>query len=385
MTYRDTGCILDSLIQMYATANLPVAITDNDLRIIWASDSALSLQPSLALPDGLRQLLHSYDYDLIKEEIAQKGAFSLNNTHNLFIGYSVTIYAMFPGQCDYYLAQPSCIAGHGTAMQPEGLNRTLTAFDAQYRTPIHSIFSSISGLTQNLSTQPSRERSDASYAYLEVISQNMFRLLRSCDWLSTHTRLANGLSPAVPKRVDLYGFLRELLMAASVAIEPLQIPLFTEIPDEILPVACDTDKLSLALLNILSNAARYTREGNHIEVRVSSHSDGIKISVTDHGAGIPSHVLSKVFDPYYSYNHDGHLFSGNGLGLAIAKEALHLLGGTIAITSILQKGTTVLLTLPADDDPSCPAAVFCDAPDYLSNRFSTLHIAFSDSVAPPMQ
>ena len=60
------------------------------------------------------------------------------------------------------------------------------------------------------------------------------------------------------------------------------------------------------------------------------------------------------------------------------------MGGTVTLTSSPEKGTTVLFTIPFQDDDSLPPAVECEAEDYLNNRFSLVHVALADSIRPPV-
>ena len=68
----------------------------------------------------------------------------------------------------------------------------------------------------------------------------------------------------------------------------------------------------------------------------------------------------------------------------VARDSIAAIGGTIALTSTPGKGTTVVFTLPVEDDESVPPAVFCEAADYLSDRFSPLRVALSDSIDCPL-
>lgn len=137
-------------------------------------------------------------------------------------------------------------------MRPEGMSRTLSSFGNQYRAPLTVIFSMLTLLSRNCGPGSSEKDRERMPDYLAAINQSAFRLLRSSEWISDYTRLTYGFSPVRTRRVDLFHYLRELFSAAADLIEPTGIPLSADIPEGMLPAACDTQKVSAALLNILS-------------------------------------------------------------------------------------------------------------------------------------
>ncbi|MGI5967022.1 sensor histidine kinase [Anaerotruncus rubiinfantis] len=375
---------LDRLVQMASTAGLPYVFTDENFNIIWSSEAARTSQPCLSLPDGVHVLLDGYDFDQIRGEIDAHGVFSTVNDA-MFLQRSVTVLPL-PDQSGHarYLVQPSFFTRQGTGLHPEGTALALSAFGSQYRVPLTAIFSSLSLLRQNAEQQDEQQRAK-SLEYLQSINQNAYLILRACDWMTTYTRLSQGLWPSLPRRVEIFGYLRELFEAAARISESAGIPLTFSIPTEPLVISCDLAKLSMAIHNILSNSMRYTRPDNVIEVKVRKIRSYVSVSIVDRGRGIPAKVQPHVFQPYYSFDPSGQPFTGNGLGLAIAKSCVAALGGTITLISEENKGTTVLFTIDAKDDPSAPEAVESTAAEYLSDRFSTLRIALCDAAVPPLR
>ena len=135
-------------------------------------------------------------------------------------------------------------------MRPEGMSRTLSSFGNQYRAPLTVIFSMLTLLSRNCGPGSSEKDRERMPDYLAAINQSAFRLLRSSEWISDYTRLTYGFSPVRTRRVDLFHYLRELFSAAADLIEPTGIPLSADIPGGMLPAACDTQKVSAALLNL---------------------------------------------------------------------------------------------------------------------------------------
>jgi two-component system sensor histidine kinase VicK len=122
--------------------------------------------------------------------------------------------------------------------------------------------------------------------------------------------------------------------------------------DEDLPeITGDRERIEQVLINILSNAVKYTPDGGKISMRVHYNEGYIHISVTDNGIGIPKSDLQRVFERFYRVDKArSREKGGTGLGLAIAREIIEYHGGNISISSVFNHGTTVKLSLAVAPD-----------------------------------
>ena len=122
-------------------------------------------------------------------------------------------------------------------------------------------------------------------------------------------------------------------------------------PPELLFVLADHEKLRQILLNLLSNAIRYTTEGGHITISASAHGDTVvAITVSDNGPGIPTDKQSIIFEPFVQLDRSlTQTREGVGLGLAISRELARGMNGELSVESVNGRGSAFTLTLPRGD------------------------------------
>jgi signal transduction histidine kinase len=117
-------------------------------------------------------------------------------------------------------------------------------------------------------------------------------------------------------------------------------------------IRADERKVKQVLLNLLSNALKFTPEGGRVEVRVAARDGMAEIAVTDTGVGIAPEDQETVFEEFRQVGASAKKREGTGLGLAISRKFIELHGGRIWVESQLGKGSTFAFTLPLNRDPS---------------------------------
>lgn len=128
-------------------------------------------------------------------------------------------------------------------------------------------------------------------------------------------------------------------------------------------LSCDLQKVSYywddsllgqAIINLISNAVKYTPSGGNVRVELNKQDDFIYLTVKDDGCGMDEKTLERIFERYYQGD-SSHKTEGNGLGLAIVSKIAYLCGGKIKAESILGHGSTFTLILPEKKDTLTPS------------------------------
>ena len=115
-------------------------------------------------------------------------------------------------------------------------------------------------------------------------------------------------------------------------------------------VRADREKVRQIVVNLVSNACKFTPRGGSIDVDCVRSDRSVELRVVDTGPGIPAHKLEAIFEPFVQLDNGlTRATAGTGLGLAISRELARAMGGNLAVTSTFGQGSTFTLTLPRGD------------------------------------
>jgi CheY-like chemotaxis protein len=165
--------------------------------------------------------------------------------------------------------------------------------------------------------------------------------------------------------VDLAGVVAAAIETARPLIKEHVHDLIVELPPAPILIQADAARLSQVLANILTNAAKYTPAGGRIELAADAKPDGLTIRVRDNGIGIPADMLTSIFDLFVRLEDGG---GGLGIGLALARQLVHLHGGRIHASSDGPgRGSEFAISLP-ESIYAAPAAAVPMEPTHEAKR-----------------
>ncbi len=195
------------------------------------------------------------------------------------------------------------------------------------------------------------EDRETAMKFLGVINSEAERMTRLVRDLLSLSRLDSSKNKLNLQQVHLDKLVKECTEKVRIdAVNKKQV-LESYVIGEIPPIQADRDRLEQVVLNLLSNALKYTPEGGRITVYIGKTYGEVYFKVADTGIGIPKEDLPRIFERFYRVDKArSRKMGGTGLGLSIAKEIVESHGGNISITSEVGKGSEVTVRLPVNPD-----------------------------------
>jgi PAS domain S-box-containing protein len=213
----------------------------------------------------------------------------------------------------------------------------------ELRTPL----TSIRGYTELLTdaapgTLPPTER-----RMIEIIDRNGQRLLALVEDLLTFSRMDSGQFAIVVEDVHLASIIESVCASVAPSL-PTNLTLNVRVDHSLGQVRGDAGQLERAVLNLVSNAVKFSPDGGTISVRAHRLDGRIEVIVVDHGIGMSTEEQARLFQRFYrTPSAQRRQIQGTGLGLALVKGIIDKHGGTVQLVSEPGLGTTVTITLPA--------------------------------------
>lgn len=219
----------------------------------------------------------------------------------------------------------------------------LASISHELRTPLNAI----GGYAELIEMGIHGPVTDEQHTALGRIQASRRHLQRLLDSVLELSRIEAGATRYTIEQVPLAGALSECESLTSPQIRSRMLEYTREPFDDSIMVSGDRVKLQQILLNLLTNAVKYTPEKGRITLSVERIDDSIAISVIDTGPGIPAEKLDLIFEPFVQINTKLAANAGVGLGLAISRNLAKGMGGNLSAVSRSGGGSTFTLTLPA--------------------------------------
>lgn len=218
----------------------------------------------------------------------------------------------------------------------------LASMSHELRTPLNSII----GFTAIVAMKKAGDLNDEQVRQLNMANASAQHLLEMINDILDISKVEAGKEHIVNTYFDVNGLLTELGELMAPQFEKKNLAIRFEIQEPDMELYTDREKLRRVLLNLLSNALKFTDEGG-VTVRCKKEKQGIVIHVEDTGIGIGKDDIENVFNAFeQADSHDSRKYTGTGLGLTICRQYIQLLGGEITVRSTPGRGSRFSILLP---------------------------------------
>lgn len=185
--------------------------------------------------------------------------------------------------------------------------------------------------------------------FYRIIQNETDRLSRLIDNILSISRIESGVVKINGGDLSLTSLIKDAMNVVQPHASAKSIRMHWQEPPQFFQVHADRDMIFQVMINLPSNAVKYTpaNGGVSVSVVVEEHAGTVKVTVRDTGAGIPEEALPHVFDRFYRAQSHGKLTKGTGLGLALVKHVVETVhGGTVSVSSKVDEGSTFTITRP---------------------------------------
>ena len=244
-------------------------------------------------------------------------------------------------------------AGRRLYLRSQGVRRRLqmsaifTNITHELLTPLSVISASVDKLRD---TEP-----EYSHEY-DLMQFNIQRMVRLLQQILETSKSEAGQLKLLVSQGDVMKYVRETALCLEPLILKKDMKFTINCQPESMMGWIDTDKLDKIIYNLLSNAAKYGREGGHVSIDAVTNEtfNEIIIKVSDDGEGIPPKQMKNLFKRFHDGDYRQHQTIGTGLGLSLTQDLVHLNHGTIDCKSEVGKGTVFTVKLPIYKDAFAP-------------------------------
>jgi signal transduction histidine kinase len=207
----------------------------------------------------------------------------------------------------------------------------------ELRTPITTAQTHLEAMIEGC-WEPTKERLQSCYDEMTRIS----RLVRDLESLA---KVESGNSKLDRSMISLKELSNNAVLNFEAELKNKELRMSVEGSDS--RIFADKYRIDQVLMNLMSNAIKYTPEGGNIDIRISETEDSVILEFEDNGIGIPEEELPLIFERFYRADKSrNRMTGGSGIGLAIVRSIIAAHGGTVEVRSSLNSGTCFTLTFP---------------------------------------
>jgi signal transduction histidine kinase len=333
-----------------------VLVTDSNERIIMSNPAANRLAQQDLESRPLREALSDVRSDVlaeIEDYMTQEG--NDNRPHIQFDWNNRTVMAniapvalALPG--DNHISGGNVMVLRDITREAQ-LDRMKTIFLGSVSHELRTPMTAVKGYVELLSDLEAKRLSETGRKYLSIVEANIKRLLGLANDLIDMSRIEVGEIALYCEWVQLEPIAEAAVDTVRKEFEKRGLSLEMQVESDLPQLYLDRHRITQVLLNLLTNAYKYTVEGG-ATVKVSRVAHAVQIEISDTGLGMTEEEQTHVFERFFRAKHEVvQKVSGSGLGLTITKSLVELHGGTISFHSEYNVGTTFTINLPVVDVP----------------------------------
>jgi signal transduction histidine kinase/CheY-like chemotaxis protein len=225
----------------------------------------------------------------------------------------------------------------------------ISSLNHELRTPMNAVL----GFAQMLDINEREPLSENQKSAVEHILRNGNHLLELIDQMLELDKIDAGTLPLHMEDIPARDVLNESLYLIQARANQDNIEIIDDTGDESLPLLwTDSTRLIQVLLNLLTNAVKYNREGGSVRLACREvHGGMLRLSVIDNGLGIAAELQDKLFMPFERLGHELGQIDGTGIGLSITRQIVEKLGGHIGFESEQNRGSHFWVDIPLSSNP----------------------------------
>ncbi len=225
----------------------------------------------------------------------------------------------------------------------ESKSDLISVVSHELRTPLTAIKAYTETLLDNLDTP----EFNMQEKFLGIVNEECDRLSRIVNDVLDLSRMESGRRRLKAEPLALNELLDEVEPTVTPELSLKRLHLIPALEKNLPQIEADPDLLKQVLVNLIHNAAKFSRPSTDVTVRAAKTGERMTIAVEDEGVGIAPDKLARVFERFYRIEDSGaERIAGTGLGLAIVKSVVELHGGTVRVESEVGKGSRFILELP---------------------------------------
>jgi signal transduction histidine kinase/PAS domain-containing protein len=218
----------------------------------------------------------------------------------------------------------------------------------ELKTPLNIIFSTAQLLNMYCESDSLDQRKSSIIKYINSIKQNSYRLSKLINNIVDLSKIQAGFFELKLSNNNIVEVVEETVMSVTNFTEVKGINIIFDTDVEEKNIACDPEKIARVVLNLISNAIKFSEIGNEILVEIKDKDEFVEISVKDSGIGIEDHNLDMIFDRFKQVDKSlSRNAEGTGIGLSLVKSIVELHEGHIYVESKFGEGSRFIVVLPS--------------------------------------